>query len=79
MATTKRRMPNISRRGARCPAAISPDVLYRSDELKTRLGWQDAAWRRAVREGLKICKSGRWHYCRGADAIAFITGASSCQ
>ena len=73
MATTaKRRMPNISRRGANCPATISPDVLYRSDELKNRLGWQDSAWRRAVREGLTICKQGRWHYVLGSDVIRFF-------
>jgi hypothetical protein len=73
MATTaKRRMPNISRRGARCPAVINPDHLYRSDEIKNRLGWHDAAWRRAVRQGLQIIKNGRWHYVRGCDAIAFL-------
>jgi hypothetical protein len=78
MATAQRRKPlNLSRRAARCPAVISPDHLYRSDELKNRLGWQDAAWRRAVRQGLNISKQGRWHYCKGSDAIAFITGANS--
>ena len=51
---------------------ISPDVLYRSDELKNRLGWHDAAWRRAVREGLTICKQGRWHYVLGSDVIRFF-------
>jgi hypothetical protein len=51
---------------------LQPDVLYRADELKRRLGMQDAAWRAALRNGLVVYREGRRNFVRGADAIAHI-------
>lgn len=56
--------------------AIIPDAVYRLDELKARLGWRDAAFREAVRAGLKTHRSGKRLYVLGADLIAFITKKS---
>lgn len=73
MATVSRgKTPSLSRKGARCPAVVHPDAVYRSDELKNRLGWRDAAWRSAIRQGLKVIKQGRWHYVHGSDVVSFL-------
>jgi hypothetical protein len=53
--------------------AIIPDAIYRADELKGRMGWRDAAFRAAVRAGLKTHRSGKRLYVLGSDAINFIT------
>ena len=53
--------------------SIVKDALYRLDELKARMGWRDAAFRAAVRAGLKIYRSGKRTYVLGTDLIAFVT------
>ena len=55
--------------------AIVPDALYRIDELKARMGWRDAAFRAAVRAGLKVYRSGKRIYVLGSDLVAFVTRA----
>lgn len=55
------------------PGAIVPEAIYRLDELKVRMGWRDAAFRAAVRAGLKIYRSGKRTYVLGTDLVAFIT------
>lgn len=55
------------------PGAIVPEAIYRLDELKARMGWRDAAFRAAVRAGLKIYRSGKRTYVLGTDLIAFVT------
>ena len=55
--------------------SIAPEALYRLDEAKSRMGWRDAAFRAAVRAGLKTHHSGKRLYVLGADLIAFVTRA----
>lgn len=55
------------------PGAIIPDAIYRLDEVKSRMGWRDAAFRAAVRAGLRTHRSGKRVYVLGSDLIAFIT------
>jgi hypothetical protein len=55
--------------------AIDPAALYRLDEVKSRMGWRDAAFRAAGRAGLKIHRSGKRRYVLGSDLIAFVTRA----
>ena len=55
------------------PGAIIPDAIYRLDELKVRMGWRDAAFRAAVRAGLKVYRSGKRVYVLGSDLITFVT------
>ena len=65
-STTERQLPGV-------PGAIVPDAIYRLDELKARMGWRDAAFRAAVRAGLKIYRSGKRTYVLGTDLVAFVT------
>lgn len=60
---------------AAIPGAIIPDAIYRLDEVKARMGWRDAAFRAAVRAGLKTHRSGKRLYVLGSDLIAFVTRA----
>jgi hypothetical protein len=53
--------------------AIDPAALYRLDEVKSRMGWRDAAFRAAVRAGLKTHRSGKRLYVLGSDLIDFVT------
>ena len=53
--------------------AIVPDAIYRLDELKSRAGWLDAAFRAAVRAGLKVYRSGKRTFLVGSDIITFVT------
>ena len=53
--------------------AIDPPVLYRLDDLKRRMGWRDAAFRAAVRAGLRVYRSGKRVYVLGSDLITFVT------
>jgi len=53
--------------------AIDPAALYRLDEVKARMGWRDAAFRAAVRAGLKTHRSGKRLYVLGSDLIDFVT------
>ena len=55
------------------PGAIFPDAIYRADELKARMGWKDAAFRAACRNGLRVHRVGKRAYIAGADLAAFIT------
>ncbi len=54
------------------PGTIFADALYRSDELKARMGWKDAAFRAACRKGLKIHRLGKRVYVTGADVLSFV-------
>jgi hypothetical protein len=53
--------------------SVVPDALYRVDEVKARMGWRDAAFRAAVRAGLKTHRSGKRLYVLGSDLIDFVT------
>jgi len=53
--------------------AIVTDAIYRLDELQARLGWRGAAFRAAVRAGLKTHRSGKRVFVLGSDVVAFIT------
>jgi hypothetical protein len=55
------------------PGAIVSDAIYRADEAKARMGWKDAAFRAACRNGLKVHRVGKRAYVTGADLAAFIT------
>ena len=55
------------------PPIIQPDAMYRSDEIQRRLGWKTAAWRAAVKNGLRVFRKGRRVFCLGSDVVAFIT------
>lgn len=62
------------------PGAIFPDAIYRADEAKARMGWKDAAFRAACRNGLKVHRVGKRAYVTGADLATYITskgGAAS--
>ena len=61
------------------PGEITPEALYRLDELKARMGWRDAAFRAAVRAGLKFYRSGKRTYVVGTDLVAFITKGEAGQ
>jgi hypothetical protein len=37
------------------------------------MGWRDAAFRAAVRAGLKVYRSGKRSFLLGSDLIAFVT------
>lgn len=55
------------------PGAILPGEIYRADEAKARMGWRDAAFRAACRNGLRVHRIGKRAYISGADLAAFIT------
>lgn len=55
------------------PGAIVPDAMFRLDEVKARMGWRDAAFRAAVRAGLRVYRSGKRIYVLGSDLITFVT------
>ncbi len=58
---------------ANLTGTIARDALYRLDEVKCRMGWRDAAFRAAVRAGLKTHRSGKRCYILGSDLIDFVT------
>ena len=55
------------------PGAIVPGEIYRADEAKSRMGWKDAAFRAACRNGLRVHRVGKRAYVAGTDLVAFIT------
>lgn len=55
---------------------IEADSLYVMDEARRRLRWSKAAYRSAVRRGLRVLRSGRRAYLYGSDIIAHIRGAT---
>ena len=59
------------------PGAIVSDAIYRADEAKARMGWKDAAFRAACRNGLKVHRVGKRAYVTGRDLAAFITKGGS--
>lgn len=61
------------------PGAIIPDAIYRLDEVKARMGWRDAAFRAAVRAGLRIHRSGKRVFVHGSDLVAFITKGEAAR
>lgn len=56
----------------RMPGEVHPEVLYRVDELKGRMGWSDSALRAARRRGLVVRREGKRAYILGEDVIAYI-------
>lgn len=54
------------------PGEILPNVLYRADEFKRRMGWSDSAFRAARRRGLVVRREGKRAYVWGDDAIAYM-------
>ena len=67
--------PRIGCGPATFQGEIVPHALYRLDEVKARMGWRDAAFRAAVRAGLKTHRSGKRLYVLGDALIAFVTRA----
>lgn len=61
------------------PGSIAPDAIYRADEAKARMGWRDAAFRAACRNGLRVHRVGKRAYVAGADLAAFITRGGADQ
>lgn len=55
------------------PGAIVSDAIYRADEAKARMGWRDAAFRAACRNGLRVHRVGKRAYVTGADLATYIT------
>jgi hypothetical protein len=55
------------------PGAIVSDAIYRADEAKARMGWRDAAFRAACRNGLRVHRVGKRAYIAGVDLVTFIT------
>lgn len=54
------------------PGEVHPGVLYRADEMKSRMGWSDSALRSARRRGLKVRRDGKRAYILGEDVIAYL-------
>jgi hypothetical protein len=71
MFSKRRQLSPQSRADA--PGPVVPDAIYRLDEVKARMGWRDAAFRAAVRAGLKAHRSGKRLYVLGSDLIDFVT------
>ena len=71
MSSKRRELPHEPHASA--SGAVVPGAIYRLDELKARMGWRDAAFRAAVRAGLKIYRSGKRIYVLGTDLIEFVT------
>jgi hypothetical protein len=71
MSSKRRELPPEPHAGV--TGAVVPEAIYRLDELKARMGWRDAAFRAAVRAGLKIYRSGKRIYVLGTDLIEFVT------
>ena len=67
------RFPATEQQLSGVPGVIVPDAIYRLDEVKARMGWRDAAFRAAVRAGLKTHRSGKRLYVLGSDLIDFVT------
>ena len=70
---TSRRPQSAAPQASYAIGAIVPDAIYRLDEAKARMGWRDAAFRAAVRAGLKIYRSGKRTYVLGSDLVVFVT------
>lgn len=70
-------MENVHQSGGRHspPSFIDPGHLYTLADVKARLGWRDAAFRAAVRAGLKTHRSGKRVFVLGSDVVAFLTKA----
>jgi len=66
-----------SQHSAPTPGAIDPEVVYRADEAKLRMGWRDAAFRAAVQGGLKVHRVGKRLYVRGSDLVSYVTKGES--
>ena len=58
---------------------IEPGVLYRIDEAKRRLGWEETALRTARGKGLKVMYLGNRAYVRGEALIEYIERNSKSQ
>lgn len=58
---------------------IDPSMLYRRDELLARLGWGSAAYRTAIRQGLRTFESGRRTFILGSDLVAYVKATSTAE
>lgn len=56
-----------------CAGEIHPEVLYRADAIQAQMGWGQAAFDSARKQGLRIFHSGKRVYVRGHDVIAYVT------
>ena len=56
------------------PGLIQNGTLYNRNEIKSRMGWKDSAFRQACRNGLKTHQRGKCVYVLGEDVIAYVTG-----
>ena len=54
------------------PGEILLNAMYRADELKSRMGWSDAAFRAAKGRGLKVRREGKRVYIFGSDVIEYL-------
>lgn len=69
----KSKRESVEPAGVVVPGTVYADAVYRADEFKARMGWREAAFRAACRQGLPCHRVGRRVYIVGADAIAFVT------
>jgi hypothetical protein len=60
-------------KGSTAPSFVDPGHLYALGDVKARMGWRDAAFRAAVRAGLKTHRLGKRLYVLGSDLIDFVT------
>ena len=56
------------------PGIIQKGILYTRNEIKFRMGWKDAAFRKARQNGLETHRRGKCVYVLGEDVIAYVTG-----
>ena len=61
------------------PGLIQNGTLYNRNEIKSRMGWKDSAFRRACRNGLKTFQRGKCVYVLGEDVIAYVTGKNESK
>lgn len=56
------------------PGEILLNAIYRADELKSRMGWSDSAFRAAKHRGLKVRRDGKRVYVLGNEVIEYLKG-----
>ena len=61
------------------PGVIQNGTLYTRNEIKSRMGWKDSAFRQACRRGLRTFQRGKCVYIRGEDVIAYVTGKDESE
>lgn len=51
---------------------ISKHEIYRLDEFLSRVGWSDAAWRTARRNGLQVIRTANRGYVDGSEFDRYL-------